>query len=104
MSQSPDLLAANLGTPQSEQQPYPPTIASATTIAPTSFITLVTGTTAVGTITPPIAGQHQLVLVFTDGSPGAFVTTGNLSNTLAPTSKVPVLAFYNPNSATYYVK
>jgi|SRR6185437_5279637 len=104
MSVSQDLTAANLGTPQSEQQPFPPSIASTTTIAPTSFITRVTGTTAVATITPPIAGQHQLVLIFTDNSPAAFVTTGNLSNTLAPTSKVPVLAFYDPTSATYYVK
>lgn len=101
---SQDLVAANLGTPQSEQQPTPPTIASAATIAPSSFITFVTGTTAVATITPPIAGQHQLVLVFTNASPGAFVTTGNLTNTLTPTQNVPVLAFYNPNSATYYVK
>ena len=104
MSVSQDLAAANLGTPQSEQQPLPPTIASTTTIAPSSFITFVSGTTAVATITPPIAGQHQLVFIFTNASPAALATTGNLTNTLTPTQNVPVLAFYNPNNATYYVK
>lgn len=101
---SQDTAFQNLSTVQSEQQPTPPTIASTTTIAPSSFITFVSGTTAVATITPPIAGQHQLVFIFTNAAPAALATTGNLTNTLAPTQNVPVLAFYNPNSATYYVK
>ena len=103
---SQDTAFQNLSTVQSEQQPTPPTIASTTTIAPSSFITFVSGTTAVATITPPIAGQHMLTLIFTNASPAAFVTTGNLTNTLAPTQNVPVLCFYNPNTATptYYVK
>jgi hypothetical protein len=106
MAVSQDLLSQNLSTVQSEQQPFPPTIASTTTIAPTSFITFVSGTTAVATITPPIAGQHMLCLIFTNASPAALATTGNLTNTLTPTQNVPVLAFYNPNGATptYYVK
>lgn len=104
MSQSPDLLYANLVPTQGSQNLKPNTIASTTTIAPTSFITLVTGTIAIATITPPIQGQHQIVLIFTNASPGAFATTGNLTNTLAPTQNLPVILLYEPNTAKYFVK
>lgn len=56
------------------------TLASATTIAPTTQITFVTGTTAVATITPPwpnFAGS--LDLIFTNGIPAATLTTGNIA-------------------------
>jgi hypothetical protein len=102
---SQDTLFQALSTVQGSQYPnVPNTIASTTTIAPSSFITFVSGTTAVATITPPITGQHMITLIFTNASPAALATTGNLTNTLAPTQNVPVLAFYNPLSATYYVK
>jgi hypothetical protein len=100
-----DLLHQNIATVQSEQQPKPNTIASTTTIAPTSFITFVSGTVDVGTITPPVTGQHMLCLIFSDASPGALLTTGNVllgSTTLA--QNVPVLLFYDPNQAKYIPK
>lgn len=55
------------------------TIASAATIAPTKRIVIVTGTTSIATITPPwdkFAGD--ITLIYTDASPGATVTTGNI--------------------------
>lgn len=100
-----DLLFQNISTVQSNVQPGPNTIASATTLAPSSFITFVSGTTDVGTISPPVTGQHMLTLIFTDATPGDLLTTGNInvgSTTLA--QNVPVLLFYDPNSATYYLK
>ena len=57
-----------------------PTIASATTIAPTQQIVFVSGTTAIATITPPApiaSGGGQITLIPT----GAFTTTtaGNIA-------------------------
>lgn len=55
------------------------TLAAAATIAPTKRIVIVTGTTQIATITPPwdkFAGD--ITLIFTDASPGATLTTGNI--------------------------
>jgi len=100
-----DLLHQNLDTVQSNQQPMPVTLASALTVAPTTFITYVTGTTDVKTITPPVTGQHMLVLVFTDASPPDILTTGNVTAGLTTiTQDVPLLLFYNPITAIYITK
>jgi hypothetical protein len=100
----PDLTHQNIATVQNLQQPKPVTIASATTIAPSTFMTLVTGTTNVAQITPPVTGSHLLTLVFTDGSPGQITTTGNvLVGTTTITQNRPVLLFYDPAQARYYV-
>lgn len=100
-----DLLHQNLATVQSDKQPVPATIASAATIAPSTFITFVSGTVDIATITPPVTGAHMLCLIPTDASPGDLLTTGNIlvgSTTLA--DNVPVLLFYNPTEAKYYIK
>ena len=98
-----DLLFQNISTVQNANQPGPNTIASTTTIAPTTFMTLVSGTIDVATITPPVTGQHMLCLIFTNASPGDLLTTGNiLVGTTTVTQNVPVLLVYNPNSAKYY--
>ncbi len=102
MTVSNDLNFANLATVQGTQNIKPNTIASTTTIAPTSFITFVTGTEAVATVTPPISGQHMLVLIFTTTSPGTFLTSGNVLNAIVPTSVLPTFLFYDPNQAKYY--
>lgn len=102
MSVSPDLAAANLSTPQSEQQPAPVTIAAAATIAPSGLVTFITGTTQIATITPPILGQHVLILIFTNAAPGALLTSGNIKTATAPVQNVPVLAVYDPVSAKYW--
>ena len=102
---NPDLWQ-NLSTVQSEQQPTPKTIASASDIAAAieTFMSVITGTTAIATITPPIEGTHMLVLVFTNANPGGVTTGGNIANAVDPAQYVPVLLFYNPVTATYYAK
>lgn len=96
-----DLLSQNFSTVQSKQQPLPNTLAAASTIAPSTLITYVTGTTAIQTITPPVTGQHMLVLVFTNATPGTMVTTGNILNAIVPTTDLPTLMFYDPARAKY---
>lgn len=95
-----DLNFQNLSTVQSKAQPSPNTIASATTIAPTTFITYISGTAQIGTITPPVSGQHMLILIFT-GSPGTFLTTGNVTQAIVPTQNLPTFLFYDPALGTY---
>ena len=100
-----DLLFQNISTVQNSLQPKPNTIAAATTIAPTNFLTFVSGTTDVGTITAAVTGAHMLCLIFTNASPGDILTTGNvLVGSTTVTQNVPVLLFYDPNQAKYYPK
>ena len=101
---SNDLNYQNLSSVQGASQPKPNTIASAATIAPTSFISFISGTTAIATITPPADGQHELVFIFTTTTPVAFTTTGNIKTVATPSTSVPVLLFYDPSTAKYYVK
>lgn len=99
-----DLLFQNFSTVQSNQQPKPATIASAATIGPSTFVTLVSGTTDVATVTPPVTGSHMLCLIFTDAAPGSLLTTGNvLVGTTTVAQNVPILLFYDPNQAKYYI-
>ncbi len=95
-----DFLFQQLSTVQDNLMPTPPTLASSTTIAPTTFLTYISGTAQVATVTPPINGVHMLVLVFTD-SPGTFLTSGNVSQAIVPTQNLPTFLFYNPITATY---
>ena len=99
-----DLLFQNLSTVQSNEQPTPPTIASAVTITPTTLITFLTGTAQTTTINPPVTGSHVLILIFTNGSPGAFLTTGNIKAAITPSQNVPVLCVYDPVTALYWCK
>jgi len=99
----PDLLSQNLSTVQSQLQPFPPTIASAATIAPTTRCTFVTGTVQVATVTPYVTGYHEIILIFTNGSPGAFLTSGNIQRVAQPVQNVPVRLVYDPSSAKYWV-
>ena len=98
----PDLLFQQFSTAQSNLQPTPSTIASAATIAPTSLLTFLTGTVQLATITPPLTGMHMLVLIFTNASPGAFVTTGNIKAAYQPIQNLPVVLFYDPVTALYW--
>jgi hypothetical protein len=96
----PDLLFQNLSSVQSDKQPTPVTIASAATIAPTTFMTVVSGAAAIVNVTPPVTGQHMLVLI----PSGAFTMTaaGNLVTAMAAaTVGQPVLLFYNPTTGKY---
>lgn len=98
----PDLLHQNLFTVQSDKQPVPPTIAAAATIVPTTKLTFVTGTTQVATITPPVSGYHELTFIFTNASPGAMLTTGNIQRAAQPVQNIPVTLYYDPSTKKYY--
>jgi len=95
-----DLLFQNFSTVQSNQQPTPVTVASAGTLAPVGLITFVSGTAAVANITPPVTGQHMLVLMPT----GAFTTvaTGNVGKASTAVVNQPMLLFYDPNTNKYW--
>lgn len=97
-----DLNFQDLSTVQNKSQPSPNTVASTTTIAPTTLHTFVTGTIVVATITPPVTGQHLLFLTFTDAAPGTIATTGNILNAVTPTQNVPCGFLYDPAQAKYY--
>lgn len=99
-----DLLFQNLSTVQNLLQPKPVTLASATTVAPTTFLTFLSGTVDVTTITPPVTGSHLLVFIWTSATPGDVLTTGNIlvgTTTIAQNSIA--LFVYDPNQAKYYV-
>jgi hypothetical protein len=100
---SQDLNFQNYSTVQNNQQPSPNTVASASAIAmPQTFMTIITGTTAIATIPPPVTGQHMLILVFTDANPGGVTTGGNIVAAVDPAQYAPILLFYNPATALYY--
>lgn len=98
-----DLLYADLESNQSDKQPTPPTIASAATITPTHAMTFVTGTTAIATITPPTSGMAEICLIFTNATPTAFTTTGNIKAVATPAQNVPVICKYNPTEGKWYI-
>ncbi len=94
----------NIGQPQSEQNNNPNTIAAAATIAPVHAMTFLTGTTQVATITPPMPGYHELTLVFTNGAPGALLTSGNIHDAYTPIQNRPFKVYYDPNTQKYWVQ
>lgn|SRR5215471_11229071 len=100
-----DLNFQNYSTVQNNAQPAPATIASAATVAPTGFLSFISGTTAIASVTPPVSGAHMLTFVFTTTTPVAFTTTGgNIKAVATPTQNVPMLLIYNPLEAKYYLK
>jgi hypothetical protein len=97
-----DLDFQQLSTVQSSLQPKPVTIASAATVAPSTFLTFISGTVAIATVTPPVTGSHMLVFIFTTTTPVAFTTTGNIKAVTTPAQNLPHFLFYNPVEGKYY--
>jgi hypothetical protein len=84
-------------------KPIEVVIPAATTIAPSSQITIVTGTTAVATITPPWAGfAGSLDFLFTDASPGATTTAGNIAIATTVVSKKTLRMTYSQINSKWY--
>ena len=100
---SGELVAYNFSPFQSEKAPLPVTLASAATITPTTRLTFVTGTVTIANITPPLAGHHELVLIFTNAAPGLFLTTGNIQFAYQPIQNRAVLLEYDPITAKYWM-
>jgi len=77
----------------------PGSLVSAATIAPVSFLTVLSGNTAVATITPPVNHTHMLALVFA-GTAGV-VATGNIAIAVASVVGQAMLLIYNPTTGKY---
>jgi len=86
-------------TVQDRSQPQAKTLASANTIAPSGFLTVLTGNTVVKTITPPMAGLHMLAIQFA-GAAGVDAT-GNVLTAKASVAGEVMLLVYNPITAKY---
>lgn len=103
MSVSVDLGFQQFSTVGSIQELQAPTIASATSISPTTFLTFVTGTVQVATVVPPVTGWCLLAFVFTDNAPGALLTTGNIKSAYTPITNRMFFMCYDPTSAKWWV-
>lgn len=77
----------------------PVTMASAATIAPVSYLTILTGNTAIANITPPVPGPHSLVLLFA-GTAGV-AATGNILTAVASVVGVGMQLVYNADAKKY---
>lgn len=97
-----DLNFQDLSTVASDKNPKPVTIASAATVAPTTFLSFISGTVAIATVTPPASGAHMLCFIFTTTTPTAFTTTGNIKYVSTPTQNIPHFLIYNPIEGKYY--
>lgn len=97
-----DLNFQDFSTVQSSLQPKPVTLASAATIAPTTRLTFVTGTVQVATISVPVTGYHELVFIFTNATPGALLTTGNIHTAYTPIQNQAFTLYYDPSTAKYW--
>lgn len=89
-----DNVFQNFSTVQSNLQPTPQTVTAAATITPNSFITVLTGNTAVGTINPPVTGAHMLCIIA--GTTTGFTTSGNIVGATTTVANRAYLFVYNP--------
>jgi len=80
----------------------PVTLASAATIAPVSFLTVLTGNVAVTIITPPVSHLHMLAVQFA-GTAGVTATTGvgGILTTTATVAGQILLLVFNPATQRY---
>lgn len=77
----------------------PGTLVSAATIAPTTFLTVLTGNTAVVTVTPPVSHAHMIALQFA-GTAGV-TAAGNITTAKASVVGEVMLLVYNSSTAKY---
>lgn len=89
----------NLNPVQSALQPKPVTIASATTVAPTTCLTYITGTNAIAQVTPPVSGFH--ILYFWPLAAFTMTTAGNITAALTAAVGSPVVLMYDPALGKY---
>lgn len=77
----------------------PNTMASAATLVPTSFLTILTGNVAITAITPPVPHSHMLAVQFA-GTAG--ITAGNnIATTKASVVGEVMLLVYNSSTGKY---
>lgn len=84
---------------QGPTAPKPVTVASAATIVPTTFLTVLTGNVAITAITPPVTFGHMLAIQFA-GTAG--ITAGNnITTTKASVVGEIMLLVFNPITQKY---
>ena len=101
-----DLNAQQLSSVQSNLSPAPVTLTAAATIAPSTYLTYISGTTALATITPFVSGQHSIVIVAKTTNWAGCLTTGNIAfasitNGTTWANKANLFV-YDPAAAKYY--
>jgi hypothetical protein len=77
----------------------PVSMPGAATIAPTTFLTVLTSNVAVATITPPVLHAHMLAIQFA-GTAGV-AATGNILTATASVAGQIMLLIYNPTIQKY---
>ena len=90
---------AQISPTQGPTSPKPATLASGTTVAPTTFLTVLTGNTVIATITPPVTHGHMLAFHFA-GTAGVNAA-GNITAVKASVLNEVMLFVYNPSTAKY---
>jgi hypothetical protein len=89
-----------LSTVQGPTSPRGNTVPSAATIAPTTFLTLLSGNVAISTITPPVPFGHMLAFLFA-GAAGV-IAGGNIATAKVSVAGECMLLIYNPAQAKYH--
>jgi hypothetical protein len=87
---------------QSRLGAFPQTIPSQATIMPVVPTIFISGTVSIETVVPPTDGMHQLTLIFTDASPGIFLTSGNIESAVQPVQNCSVTLTFNPITNKYF--
>jgi hypothetical protein len=90
---------------QSDKQVFPATIASAASITPTTRMTFITGTVQIANIVPPTSGYCEIILCFTNGAPGAFLTNGTqfpIKVAYQPIQNRPISLHWDPASKFWW--
>lgn len=83
--------------------PNIPTLASASTIAPTSRVTRITGNTTISTITPPDPYFNGPIYLYnTDSSVGDIDTNGNVALAVTLTRYKLFALVFDPSTAKWY--
>lgn len=78
-------------------------IAAAATLTAISGIMIITGTTALKTLTVPWVGfEGSVQLIFTDATPGTTLTTGNLAIASTPVTGKALEMTYSQLSGKWY--
>ena len=95
-----DLDFQNLSTVASAIQQKPVTIIAAATIAPTTFLSRISGTTAIATITPPVSGCHMIAIIGGTADT-AYTTAGNIIGATTASTTQPSLFVFDPITAKY---
>lgn len=90
---------AQISPYQGPTSPKPVTVASAATIVPTTFLTVLTGNTAVVNITPPVTFGHMLAVQFA-GTAGV-TAAGNIATAKASVAGEIILFVFNPITQKY---